>query len=219
MKKPEPGFKFLYGNPYSYQDEQILQMLLRFATDDSQELARKLLLQFGSIGDLMDASADDLFCIEGMNSECALLMRLVPELHRRYFLSRSKPEARMTQPSDFGRFLLPYFYGVRNEVVYLMTLDAACKVINCRMMGEGSVNSASVPVRRLVQEAISTNATAVVIAHNHPSGIALPSQEDIELTNRLKDALSIIEISLLDHLIIADDDFVSMRESGYLNVE
>ena len=100
-------------------------------------------------------------------------------------------------------------------MVYLLLLDATGKVLNCRLIGHGSVNSANVPMRRLVLEALTANATGVVLAHNHPSGVALPSKEDINLTMRLRAALDALEILLLDHIVIADDDFVSMRESGY----
>ena len=101
-------------------------------------------------------------------------------------------------------------------MVYLLLLDGVGKVINCRMVGHGSVNSANVPIRRLVQDALTANASGVVVAHNHPNGIALPSQEDISATVFLRDTLDALDILLVDHIIIADDDFVSMRESGYL---
>ena len=90
-------------------------------------------------------------------------------------------------------------------------------MLGCRRLGQGSANSAEVPVRRMVQEALSLNATGVVLAHNHPSGIALPSKEDVELTLRLRDALELMSLSLLDHIVVAADDFVSMRDSGFLH--
>ena len=72
------------------------------------------------------------------------------------------------------------------------------------------------PIRKLVQEALTANAAAVVLAHNHPAGIALPSKEDVEITLRLREALEVMDVVLLDHIVVADDDFVSMRDSGYL---
>ena len=140
----------------------------------------------------------------------------MPELHRRYFLSRCQTELRLNDSAAIGKYLLPYFYGVKDEVVYLLSLDAAGKVLNCRMLGHGSVNSANVPARRMVQEALTCNASAVVLAHNHPSGIAIPSREDIQLTHRLKEAFDVLDIMLIDHIVVADDDYVSLRDSGYL---
>ena len=102
-----------------------------------------------------------------------------------------------------------------NETVFLLCLDAKRKVLCCQMVGEGSVNSASVPVRRVVEMALAANATMVVLAHNHPSGLAMPSYEDIATTKRIAAALDAVEIVLADHIVVADDDFVSMVQSGY----
>lgn len=124
--------------------------------------------------------------------------------------------ARLTGTTDFGNFLLPFFYGAREELVYLLALDAAGRLLTCTCLSEGSVNSANVPMRKLMRAALSANASGVVLAHNHPAGIALPSHEDVELTRRLQQALDVVDILLLDHLVTADDDFVSLRDSGYL---
>lgn len=209
--------RFLLRNPDALTDADLLELLLRFTGDHAQERAERLLAQFPSVAAVMEATAEDLSAVEGMDEQSILLLRLVPELHRRYFLSRSQFETRLTDSAGFGQYLLPYFYGAKDEMVYLLSLDAGGKVLNCRLIGHGSVNSANVPVRRLVQEALTTNATAVVLAHNHPSGIAIPSKEDVELTLRLRDTLDVMEIMLVDHIVIADDDYVSMRESGFLH--
>ena len=208
--------KFLPKVPDSLTDVELLELLLQFCTDHPREIAQKLLLHYPNIANVMEADAEDLSAIEGLNETVILMLRLVPELHRRYFLSRAQADTVLLTPEQYGQYLLPYFYGARDEFVYLLMLDAACKVINCRMIGRGSVNSANVPIRKLVQEAVNANASAIVLAHNHPSGIAIPSKEDIEITHRLSEALSVMDLTLLDHIIVADDDFVSLYESGYL---
>ncbi len=210
------AYRFFRSSPDRMTDEELLELLLQFTAEDPQALTSQLFSHYANIANLMEANTQDLSAVEGLDEKSLLLLRLVPELHRRYFLSRSQLQTRLTEPQDYGRYLLPYFYGERDEAVYLLMLDAACKVINCRKLGTGSVNSANVPIRRLVQEAINANATAIVLAHNHPAGIAIPSKEDIEITLRISEALQIIDLPLLDHIIIADDDFVSLRESGYL---
>lgn len=215
MKADRLTRRFLLRNPDMLTDAELLELLLRFSTDDAQVLTERILALYPNIAAVIEADTDALRVIEGMDEQSMLLLRLVPELHRRYFLSRSQGESRLLSGTDFGRFLLPYFYGARDEMVYLLLLDATGKVLNCRLIGHGSVNSANVPMRRLVLEALTANATGVVLAHNHPSGVALPSKEDINLTMRLRAALDALEILLLDHIVIADDDFVSMRESGY----
>ena len=215
MKTDGVTRRFLHGIPDTMPDAELLELLLRFSTEDAKALTERILAQCPNIAAVVEADADTLRSIEGIDEESILLLRLVPELHRRYFLSRSRDEKRLTTSADFGRFLLPYFYGARDEMVYLLLLDAAGKVLNCKLIGHGSVNSANVPMRRVVQEALTSNATGVVLAHNHPSGVALPSKEDADLTARLRDTLDMLQILLLDHIVIADDDFVSMRDSGY----
>lgn len=207
--------RFLHGVPDAMSDAELLELLLRFSTEDAKTLTERIMAQCPNIAAVIEADADTLRSIEGIDEASVLLLRLVPELHRRYFLSRSRDEKRLTTSADFGRFLLPYFYGARDEMVYLLLLDAAGKVLNCKLIGHGSVNSANVPMRRVVQEALTANASGVVLAHNHPSGVALPSKEDADLTARLRDTLDALQILLLDHIVVADDDFVSMRESGY----
>lgn len=207
----------LQHNPDTLKDAELLELLLRYAVpQDAAALAKRLLEHYPNRAALLESEAQELAAIEGMTPECIVLLRLVPELQRRYLISRAAPETRLVDSVSFGTYLLPYFYGAKDEMVYLLTLDATGKVLSCRLIGHGSVNSANVPMRRLVQEALSANATAVVLAHNHPSGIALPSREDIDLTLRLRDALDVMDILLLDHLVIADDDYVSMSDSGYL---
>ena len=217
MKTDGMTRRFLRGVPDAMTDAELLELLLRVSTEDAKALAERILTQCPNIAAVIEADADTLRSIEGIDEESILLLRLVPELHRRYFLSRSRDEKRLTTSADFGRFLLPYFYGARDEMVYLLLLDAAGKVLNCKLIGHGSVNSANVPMRRVVQEALTSNASGVVLAHNHPSGVALPSKEDADLTARLRDTLDALQILLLDHIVVADDDFVSMRESGYFH--
>ncbi len=208
----------LQRNPDTLKDAELLELLLRFAVGETNAaaLAQRLLERWPCLASVLEADAQELSAVEGMTDECAVLLRLVPELQRRYLIARSAPETRLVDSVAFGGYLLPYFYGAKDEMVYLLSLDATGKPLSCRLIGHGSVNSANVPVRRLVQEALTANATAVVMAHNHPSGIAIPSREDIDLTLRLRDALDVMDILLLDHLVIADDDFVSMSDSGYL---
>ena len=111
--------------------------------------------------------------------------------------------------------MLPFFFGRKVETVFLLCLDAKCKVLCCKEIGEGSVNAAGISVRRVVETALNAGASTVVLAHNHPSGLALPSAEDIQTTRRMAMALSAVEIHLADHIVVADGDYVSMVQSGH----
>ena len=208
--------RFLLRSPDALTDTELLELLLRFAGKDAKQRAARLLEQFPNVAAILEAGQEELATVPELDEDCILLLRLVPELHRRYFLSRCQTELRLNDSAAIGKYLLPYFYGVKDEVVYLLSLEAAGKVLNCRILGHGTVNSANVPARRMVQEALTCNASAVVLAHNHPSGIAIPSREDIQLTHRLKEAFDVLDIMLIDHIVVADDDYVSLRDSGYL---
>ena len=111
---------------------------------------------------------------------------------------------------------MEYFAGEKHEVIYQLGLDRKCKVLFCKKLGEGSVGSAALDMRKLVENAILNDASTVVLAHNHPSGVALPSQEDYAATDRAKAALATIDVVLSDHIIVADGEFVSMADSGWL---
>ena len=99
--------------------------------------------------------------------------------------------------------------------MFMLCLDAKCKVISCKLVGEGSVNSANIPVRRVVEMALAANATTVVLAHNHPSGLAIPSPDDIQTTHRIASALETVEIVMADHIVVSGDDFVSIVQSQF----
>ena len=217
MKNDSLSRRFMQRSPDGLRDEELLELLLRYCREDAGDMARRIMERFPNIAVIMEADAEDLSTVEGMDEDTVLLLRLIPELHRRCFLSRSRAQKRLADSRDYGNYLQPYFYGARDEMVYLLLLDGAGQVLNCRLLAKGSVNATGVPIRRLVQEALTANATGIVLAHNHPCGIALPSKEDVELTLRLREALEIMDLTLLDHIIVADDDFVSLRDSGYLH--
>ena len=97
----------------------------------------------------------------------------------------------------------------------MVCLDAKCKVLSCKLLFRGSVNSANISIRKIVENALLYNSTSVIIAHNHTSGIALPSKEDHVTTRRIEAALKAVEINLSDHIIVADNDYVSLADNGF----
>lgn len=204
-----------FQDPDNLTDEELLTLLLRYGQSDPAATAKRLLDRFHTVANLMEVDADDLRTVEGLKETSVLLLQLVPELHRRYFISRNRGRTTLHNTSDYAAYMMPCFYGVRNEQVHALLLDANAVVLECVCLGEGSVNSANVPVRNLVHEVLISNATGVVLAHNHPSGLFVPSKEDVELTMRLRECLNMMDVLLIDHLIIVQDDYLSMRESGY----
>ena len=200
-----------------FSDIQVLELLLFYCIPrkDTNPIAHALLERFGSLSQVLDAPIGELAKVPGMGKSAATFLSLTTAVGRYYQVDRAMNVEILTSIEACGRYLVPFFYGRRNETVFLLCLDAKCKVLCCKEIGEGSVNSAGVPIRRIVEAALGVNATTVILAHNHPSGIAVPSGEDVQATQRVAAALSTVDIALADHILVADDDFVSMVQSGY----
>ncbi len=200
-----------------FDEIQALELLLFYAIprQDTNPLAHRLLEQFGSLAQVMEAPVEELQNVEGMGENAATLISLTTAMGRYYLVHREDAGRILTTTEACGVYLTPFFHGLRNETVFLLCLDSKCKVLCCRKMGEGSVNSTGVPMRRLVHTALRVNAAAVVLAHNHPGGLALPSTEDLQTTGIAAQALGMVDIALADHIIVAGDDFVSLAQSGY----
>lgn len=199
-----------------FNQVQALELLLFYCIPrrDTNELAHRLLDQFGSVSRVMDAPIAELVKVPGMGENAATFLHLTKQMGRYYQVDSAQKGVLIRDIEDCGRYLLPYFLGRKVETVFLLCMNASCNVIACREVGEGAVNSAAISPRNVVQIALAEQATTVVLAHNHPSGVALPSQEDVLATQRLAAALASIDVILFDHLIIADDDFVSLVQSG-----
>lgn len=209
--------RFLQFGLDSFTEIQVLELLLFYAVprQDTNPIAHRLLNRFGRLSGVLDASLEQLTEVEGIGEHAATLLKLAKAMARSYDISKAGEERIISNIRDCGDYLLPFFRDRRNETVFLLMLDAKLKVLGCKEVGEGSINYASIPVRRVVEMALEAGASSVVLAHNHPSGIALPSAEDIQTTHRLAAALSTVEIVLADHIIVADGDYVSLIMSGY----
>ena len=208
--------RFLKEGLDNFDQIQVLELLLFYCIPqgDTNPLAHRLLDQFGSLAQVLEAPISELRKVEGIGPHTATMMHLITSLSRYYMVNRYSHDNILDTTESCGQYLVPYFFGRRNETVFLLCLDAKCKMLCCKEIGEGSVNSAGVPVRRIVETALNANATTVVLAHNHPSGIALPSSDDVQTTHRVAAALDTVDIILADHIIVADDDFVSLVQSG-----
>ena len=209
--------RFLETGLDSFTDVQALELLLFYAIPqkDTNPIAHALLDRFGSLSQVLDAEPAELEKIPGISAHAATLLRLTTELARFYQVDSAQRTEALTSLDACGAYLVPRFFGRKLETVFLLCLDAKCKVLCCREIGEGSVNAASISVRKVVEAALSANATSVVLAHNHPSGVALPSADDVQTTCRIAAALSAVEVQLIDHIVVAEGDFISMVQSGY----
>lgn len=209
--------RFLDEGLDNFTDIQVLELLLFYAIPqkDTNPLAHALLNTFGSLSRVLEADVEELRKVPGIKDHAATLLALVIDLCRFYQVNCTEQTIILNTLDACGQFLVPRFFGRTRETVFLLCLDAKCKFLDCKEIGEGSVNAASISVRKVVETALSTNATTVVLAHNHPSGIAVPSAEDIQTTRRIAAALQAVEVHLADHIVVADGDYVSMVQSGY----
>lgn len=211
--------RFLEEGLENFDEVNVLELLLFYAIPqkDTNPIAHDLLARFGSLAGVLEAPAEALRAVPGVGEHAATLIALTTALSRYYMVSRAQAACVLTTVAQCGDYLVPRFFGLRDETVCLLCLDAKCQVLCCKTVGHGSVNSAGVPMRKIIEQALAANATSVILAHNHPSGIALPSQDDIAVTQRLQIALDAVGIVLADHIIVADEDFVSMADSGLLS--
>lgn len=200
----------------NFYENQALELLLYYCIPrkDTNPIAHALLDRFGSLYQVLEAPVEELQQVEGVGEHAATFLHLITEISRYYLVSRGNRMKVLPTVEDCARYLLPHFYGRRNETVFLLCLDAKCKVLCCREIGEGSVNAAGISVRKVMEISLAVNATSVVLAHNHPSGIAIPSGDDVQTTRRIAAALSAVGIQLADHIVVAEDDYVSMVQSG-----
>ncbi len=189
-----------------FATHEILELLLTYCIPrvNVNETAHALLDRFGSLSDVLDASPEELCTVLGVGPEAATFLRLVPEIYRACELERSEPDAPLDTIQKLERYFRALYVGVANERVYLLLLNNSLRAIDCVMLGEGTVNSAPVTVRRLVELAFHHRASCVVLAHNHPHGIAVPSGDDITVTENLLRTLDTMSIPLLEHFIVAD---------------
>lgn len=201
----------------SFTDIQALELLLFYAIPqkDTNPIAHELLKRFGSLSRVLEAEPEELKQVPGISDHSAVLLHLVTELGRYYQVDCAQRLEILTTLDACGNYLVPYFFGRTRETVFLLCLDAKCKVICCKEIGEGSLTAASISIRKVVETALTAKATTVVLAHNHPSGVALPSTEDVQTTRRIAAALQAVEVHLADHIVVAEGDYVSMVQSGY----
>ena len=207
----ENGFK-------GFAEHEILEYVLYYAKarGDTNGIAHELINRFGSMRAVFDAPVDELVKCSGIATHTAFLIKMVPELSRVYAESGHGPGSVATT-EDAAKMLAPKFFGVSEETVAMLCLDNRKNSKFCDVLYAGSVNAVDVNIRLLMEKALATGAVGVVLAHNHPNGVAIPSEQDIATTTRLKEYLCEINITLIDHLIMVEGDYISMAESGFLD--
>ncbi len=224
LKKQRSGHRervrrrFLDEGLDGFKDYEALEMLLFYAVprQDTKVIAKRLIDQFGSLQAVFHTPPERLMQEAGLTEATAALIAMLPQLARKIEEQQAQENARIRSTLDAGRDVIAMFRGRQDESVRILCLNASGKVVRRARIAEGDVNAVHFPIRKLVEEALACKAVSVILAHNHPGGTMAPSQEDLDATKAAKAALETVGIRLLDHLIVAGDNYCSLREEGYL---
>ncbi|MGM9536768.1 MAG: RadC family protein [Candidatus Onthomonas sp.] len=207
-----------YGGQ-QFDDYQLVELLLFYThpRGDVNPLAHRMINRFGSLKAILDASPDELKEVVGVSDNTAALFRLCREVTQRYYDSSREPGTPIRSTEEAAEILAPYFLGAREEMVYLLSVDSKGKLLGCDLISEGSADAVLLNQRKIVERAINRRASQVYLAHCHVSGLAWASRDDIWSTRQLNQALRLLNIRLLDHLIFSDGDYISMAQSELLD--
>ncbi len=210
--------EFLTRGVEGWPDHRIVELLLFYAIPqgDVNPLAHELVDRFGSLEGVLDALPEELMKVKGMGEHSVTLLKLIPAVTGRYLEGRTGPGTIIHTAAEAGHVLAPYFYGVRNEMVYILCLDAKEKLLGVKKISEGNNTNSDVTIRRVAEECLALRASFCYLAHNHVSDIALPSPADMNTTSVIRAALEPLGVHLVDHLVFSDGDLVSIQETATL---
>jgi len=211
-----PRERLLIAGAQALSDTELLAIFLRTGCQGHSviEVSQQLLNQFGSLKGIMSASKDELCKVKGLGVATYTQLQAILELAQRHISSKLEDQDVISCPSDTIHFLQLRLSSYEHEVFSCIFLDNRNRIIHYEELFRGTINGASVHPREVVKSCLKYNAAAVIFAHNHPSGIAEPSQADIDITRQLKNALALIDTRVLDHLIIGQGVSCSLAERG-----
>ena len=209
--------RFIKSGLDDFAPHNILELLLFYSIPrgDTNPVAHRLIDTFGSLSGVFDATPEELAKVDGVGENSAILISMIPQIARKCLEGKADTANIVVGCSDIGAFLLPKFVGRTNEALMMVSIDNKNKIISCSVVAEGTVDSAKVSRRKIMEEAMKVKATRVILAHNHPCGVAVPSSEDVVMTKEIGRLFAQVGIELVDHIIVANDDYVSMAASGF----
>lgn len=208
---------FIENGLDSFNELNSLELLLFYAIPrrDTNEIAHRLLDTFGSLSGVMNAEREELMQVEGVGESAATLISLIPQIMRKSSISETSKIRYINNSEQAGKYLAPRFLHKKEEILLILCLDSLKHVISCNEISRGSINAVETNVRKIVETALRFRASSVIMAHNHPNGVALPSKEDDRSTRLVYNSLGTVGVTLVDHIIVAGDDYVSYADSGF----
>ncbi|AFU99714.1 RadC family protein [Simiduia agarivorans] len=213
-----PREKLLTKGPSALSDAELLAIFLRtgVAGQSAVDLARQLLTDFGGLRPLLEADKETFIAARGLGTAKYSQLQAALEMARRHLEAELMRADALTSPAAVRHYLQSQLRHKPREVFALLLLDNQHRLIKFLSLFEGTLDGAAVYPREVVQAVINHRAAAVIFAHNHPSGVAEPSQADIAITHRLREALALVDVRVLDHLIVGDGHCTSLAERGLM---
>ncbi|TDJ42314.1 MAG: JAB domain-containing protein [Gammaproteobacteria bacterium] len=213
-----PRERLITGGAARLSDAELIAVLLGQGTRgmSAVDLARALLARFGGIRGTLNASHTELTAVQGIGSAKAAILFAARECGSRNLRQRLRPGVTIGSPADSRELLMASLRDRPHEVFCCLFMDNRHRVLAFDELFRGTIDAAAVYPREIVKQALGRNAAAVILAHNHPSGNAEPSQSDQLITRRIRDALELVDIRLLDHFVIGDNCCVSLASRGML---
>ncbi len=198
----------------SFEEHEALELLLFFALPrrDTNVLAHELLKKFGSLQAVFNADPADLARVEGIGENAATLIKLQPELARKYWLDDIAGGTQISSIESAIEYVRHLLRGKNQEELYLLCLDAHFRIRHTEQLSRGTATQTVVSIRRIVESVVRTGTEKIILAHNHPGGACLPSKMDFETTTKILSAMGAVGISFLDHIIIGTDGAFSFSE-------
>jgi DNA repair protein RadC len=213
-----PREKLLNLGPSALSDAELLAIFLRTGIKgrSAVALARDLLREHGSLRSLLGADRESFCASKGLGTAKFVQLQAVLEMSRRHLREKLSRDSAITNPGQTRDYLSIRLAGYPHEVFACLFLDNRHRVIEFEELFRGTIDGASVHPREVVRRAIAHNAAAIILTHNHPSGVAEPSEADRQITRRLQEALALIDVRVLDHIVVAAGESVSLAERGLM---
>lgn len=215
--------RFINEGLQNFEQHNILELLLFYSIPqrDTNEIAHRLINRFGSLSEVLEAPVSELVQVKGIGYHSAVLLSMIPQICNKYMEDRAVRHE-ISGLEEIAKFAANCFIGMTTEHFLLICVDNRQSMISHHFISEGDVDSSSVDMRKIVQFLMGSNATAAVIAHNHPRGGIKPSRADLMTTLAIARSLDALHIRLLDHVVVSNDSYLSMaanpkKYSCYLN--
>lgn len=211
-----PRERLLHYGPEALSTAELIAILLRTGSrgENVLDLSTRLLIEFDGLGGLARANSSELSAIKGVGQAKAAQLKAGLEIGRRLLIAAPHERPQITSPTDAANLLMLEMGHLEQEHLRVLLLDTKNRVLATPTIYKGNVNTSVIRIAEIFREAIRHNSTAVIVAHNHPSGDPTPSPEDVRVTRQITEAGKLLDIDVLDHLIIGRGRYISLRERG-----